>query len=235
MINVREIFFSYQAEGKYIGSPTVFIRFSGCNLRCIYCDTKSAIKVRKKDKTTIKEIISKIQKLVDKYRPMFISLTGGEPLLQRELPELLKELTKNKTYKIYLETNASIPERFKSVINLVDVCAVNIKLPKDDRLGKNVIQNSLKVISLCKKYHKDFIVKLVVTGNIYDKQDMDLIKKITKMIKLNEIILQPETYSLKKGNKNVFINICNIFNVLYRFIPRIHIIPQLHKFIWRIK
>ena len=46
-MNIKEIFFSYQAEGPYIGCPTVFVRFAGCNLSCCYCDTKYAKKLYK--------------------------------------------------------------------------------------------------------------------------------------------------------------------------------------------
>lgn len=234
-MNVKEIFYSYQAEGKYIGSPTLFIRFSGCNLRCYYCDTKYALKQQNGKYYSVDQLVYKVQKLINTYKPSFVSLTGGEPLLQTELKDFLEKLTTDKKFKIYLETNASLPEAFKKIVKFIDVCALNVKLPKDDKLKLNVLNKTEKVLRLCQKYKKEFIVKIVIGKNLYMVEDINQIKKFLQKNKVKEIILQPETKSYKKGNKNMFINLCNIFSSLSEFIPRIYIIPQLHKFVWQIK
>ncbi|MEM1582972.1 MAG: 7-carboxy-7-deazaguanine synthase QueE, partial [Candidatus Bathyarchaeia archaeon] len=86
-MKISEIFFSIEGEGIEIGRPEVFVRLSGCNLRCSWCDTKYALKNGKE--MSIEEIIQEI----GKYPCKNISITGGEPLLQRkELLELVKRL-----------------------------------------------------------------------------------------------------------------------------------------------
>jgi len=99
---VKEIFFSYQAEGRYIGSPTVFVRFGGCNLNCYYCDTKKAKKILRKDIKSVDEVVNKINYFIKKYKPEFVSLTGGEPLLQEEseIFNLLKRLKEKMIKKV---------------------------------------------------------------------------------------------------------------------------------------
>ncbi len=98
-MKVNEIFLSIQGEGLSAGFPTVFIRFTGCNLRCSYCDTAYAY--YEGDEMTCREIFNIIQK----YGYKRVCLTGGEPLLQDGLGELLGLL---KGYTVTIETNGSV-------------------------------------------------------------------------------------------------------------------------------
>ncbi len=83
---VNEIFYSIQGESIYSGVPCVFVRLTGCNLRCSYCDTAYAyyegVELR------IEEILSR----VDNYKCPLIEITGGEPLLQGDTPLLIDRL-----------------------------------------------------------------------------------------------------------------------------------------------
>ena len=117
MINLAEIFFSIQGESSFAGLPCIFIRFAGCNLRCNYCDTKFAYE------TEFTMEISGIMKIIREYSPVkLVEITGGEPLLQSEIYDLISALSKE-NYLILLETNGSLylgkipPE----VIKIVDV------------------------------------------------------------------------------------------------------------------
>ena len=84
---INEIFYSIQGEGRSAGKPAVFLRLSGCNLKCRWCDTKYAWK--KGEEMTTGQIIQKIKKYPCKH----LVVTGGEPMLQQEgLEELLKKL-----------------------------------------------------------------------------------------------------------------------------------------------
>ena len=74
---INEIFYSIQGEGKHTGTPAVFIRFSGCNLRCPFCDTK-----REDGRfMQLPEIFKEIDRVCDGARPSLVVLTGGEPTL----------------------------------------------------------------------------------------------------------------------------------------------------------
>ncbi len=101
LLNVNEIFYSLQGETTRTGFPSLFIRLAGCNLQCRWCDTAYA---REGSPVTIARIIQKIEAY-----PMLnhITITGGEPLLQKETFVLLHLLC-NKNYPLQLETNGSI-------------------------------------------------------------------------------------------------------------------------------
>lgn len=97
-MKINEIFYSLQGEGYWTGTPAVFVRFSGCNLKCAFCDTDH----QNGRHYTTEEVISKIQK----YPARHIIFTGGEPTLQlsRDLVERLHALGKF----LHIETNGSI-------------------------------------------------------------------------------------------------------------------------------
>lgn len=97
-MKINEIFYSIQGEGANTGKPAVFVRFSGCNLACAFCDTD----FHKSTTMTEEEIVTK----VESYGCCFVVFTGGEPLLQlnRKLCDLLHE----KDYIIAVESNGSI-------------------------------------------------------------------------------------------------------------------------------
>lgn len=99
MYKVNEIFLSIQGESISQGYPTVFVRFTGCNLRCSYCDTKYAYFEGKL--YTANEILNEI----NKYGYKRVCLTGGEPLIQDKIQDIIDLL---KDYELSIETNGSI-------------------------------------------------------------------------------------------------------------------------------
>ncbi len=101
-LQISEIFYSIQGESTFAGLPCIFIRLSGCNLRCNYCDAEYTWDVG--DFKTIAEIISTIHEFPCKL----VEVTGGEPLQQTQCQDLLHILLKE-DYKVLLETNGSLP------------------------------------------------------------------------------------------------------------------------------
>lgn len=101
MIKINEIFYSIQGESSLAGCPTVFVRTSGCHLRCTYCDTTYAYYEGKK--LSQEEVLAEIKKHPTKY----ICITGGEPLLQKEIFEFMKTLC-DLDYVVSLETSGSL-------------------------------------------------------------------------------------------------------------------------------
>ena len=101
-IKINEIFFSIQGESTYAGHPTVFVRTTGCNLRCTYCDTKYSY--HEGNYLPLSEIIETIKSFQTKY----VCLTGGEPLLQKPVLTLMQQLC-DLGYKVSLETSGSKP------------------------------------------------------------------------------------------------------------------------------
>ncbi len=100
MLKINEIFYSVQGETTYVGLPTVFVRLTACNLRCTYCDTKYSY--YEGEFQSLENIISEIESHGAKY----VCITGGEPLLQKEVHELMKILC-DKGYHLSLETSGS--------------------------------------------------------------------------------------------------------------------------------
>jgi 7-carboxy-7-deazaguanine synthase len=101
LIKINEIFHSIQGESSYSGYPTVFVRTSGCHLRCTYCDTQYAYYEGRA--LHVDEIIEKIQTFGADY----VCLTGGEPLLQKEIYTLSKQLC-DLNFKVSIETSGDI-------------------------------------------------------------------------------------------------------------------------------
>ena len=128
---INEIFYSLQGESSFTGLPTIFIRLTGCPLRCRYCDTKYAF--HEGDKITIRNILLEISQ----YRTRYVTVTGGEPLAQRGCFDLLTQLCDD-GYIVSLETSGAMG------IAMVDerVCKVlDIKTPGSGEVKKNRLDN----------------------------------------------------------------------------------------------
>lgn len=115
-MNINEIFKSIQGEGPYSGSPCTFIRTTGCNLRCSYCDTTYAYE--EGQELTVDEIMDKVMAL----GCSLVEITGGEPLLQGEVHALVERLLEERV-EVLLETNGSLDLSFLDprVIKIVDI------------------------------------------------------------------------------------------------------------------
>jgi 7-carboxy-7-deazaguanine synthase len=101
-MRVTEIFFSIQGEGTRAGRPCVFVRFTGCDLRCVYCDTAYAF--HGGADMTREEILA----AVARHPSRLVLLTGGEPMLQKELPALARDLLA-RGYEVAVETHGQRP------------------------------------------------------------------------------------------------------------------------------
>ncbi len=97
---ISEIFKSVQGESSFSGMPCIFIRLAGCNLRCRYCDTRYAQELG--EQISLGQILT----LVASYSCRLVEITGGEPLIQRNTPDLAIGLMK-KGYRVLVETNGS--------------------------------------------------------------------------------------------------------------------------------
>lgn len=100
-MKVNEIFFSVQGESSYAGRACAFVRLTGCNLRCSYCDTIHAYE--EGEEKTIEQVVD----AVAAYPTKLVEVTGGEPLLQAETPALVEALA-NRGYNVLIETNGSV-------------------------------------------------------------------------------------------------------------------------------
>ena len=205
MIKINEIYLSVQGESTHTGLPCIFIRLTGCNLRCSWCDTAYAFHEGKN--MSIDEILQK----VESFGIHLIEITGGEPLMQDNVYTLMRKLIK-KGYKVMLETGGSISlERVpKEVIKIMD-----LKCPGSGEQEKNNLDNLKLLVP-----HDE--VKFV----ILDKKDYEWSRDIIKRYKINEtahILISPvfDKLELKEIVKWI----------LEDRLP-VRLQTQLHKIIW---
>lgn len=130
-MKVNEIFLSIQGEGVSTGYPTVFVRFTGCNLRCSYCDTTYSYD--KGIEITSEDIYNKIKE----YNCKRVCITGGEPLLQKEIHELLFLI---KDYEVNIETNGSV-DISKYKLNDKHRFTMDVKVPSSLENKKMKLSN----------------------------------------------------------------------------------------------
>ncbi len=130
-LKITEIFYSLQGEARNTGLPTVFIRLTGCPLRCLYCDTAYAFSGG--EWQSLDAIIAE----VEKYNTKHVTVTGGEPLAQKNCIELLKQLC-DRAYDVSLETSGAISVAAvdRRVVKIIDV-----KTPASGEESKNRIEN----------------------------------------------------------------------------------------------
>ena len=134
-LKVNEIFYSLQGESSYAGRPCVFIRLTGCNLRCSYCDTRYAY-----EEGTDREL-DLIMDQVSSYGCPLVEITGGEPLIQEDTPQLIRRLLE-RNFKVLLETNGS-----QDIQRVDDRCikVVDMKCPSSGMDARNDLENLKKL------------------------------------------------------------------------------------------
>jgi 7-carboxy-7-deazaguanine synthase len=130
-LRITEIFHSLQGETSTTGLPTVFVRLTGCPLRCGYCDTAYAFEGGSK------MALSEIMKTVQDFGARYVTVTGGEPLAQPQCIELLKDLC-DAGYRVSLETSGAMPvdDVDQRVFKILD-----LKTPASGEASRNLYEN----------------------------------------------------------------------------------------------
>jgi 7-carboxy-7-deazaguanine synthase len=134
-LNINEIFYSLQGEAREVGLPTVFVRLTGCPLRCTYCDTEYAFKG--KNMLSIDEILNEVKQ----YNTRYVCVTGGEPLAQIDCHVLLDALVKE-GQQVSLETSGSIDI---SAVNSAVSIVMDVKTPSSNESKHNKYDNIAKL------------------------------------------------------------------------------------------
>lgn len=130
-LRITEIFHSLQGETSFTGLPTVFVRLTGCPLRCTYCDTEYAF--HGGERFTLEQVLEQVAG----YAPRYVTVTGGEPLAQPACLELLTALC-DAGYSVSLETSGamSVEQVDPRVVRILD-----IKTPASGEVGRNLYEN----------------------------------------------------------------------------------------------
>ncbi|WP_111462203.1 7-carboxy-7-deazaguanine synthase QueE [Pseudomonas sp. URMO17WK12:I2] len=167
-LRITEIFFSLQGEARTAGLPTVFVRLTGCPLRCQYCDTAYAFSGG--------ELLSldTILERVASYRPRYICVTGGEPLAQPNCIPLLEKLC-DAGYEVSLETSGALDV---SAVDPRVSKVVDLKTPGSAEMGRNRYENiehlqphdQVKFV-ICSREDYDWSVSKVIQYDLSERVD----------------------------------------------------------------
>lgn len=246
---LSEIYSAIQGEGIFVGVKQIFVRFSVCDLRCVWCDTPDSLvkkeyceieesarkRVFKKAKNpvSIENVISYVSNLSPELHHS-VSFTGGEPLLQDEaLRDIALKIKDKFSLPIYLETGGHRPDKLKNVIDVIDYISMDFKLPSSACTGDLWDRHKeFLEISLSGKSVQNISVKIVITDNTtFDDLflSVNLIKSLDKNNK-SQIILQPVT-KINDIRPPEMLELLSNQARLLEIYPKIRVMPQVHKLI----
>ena len=204
-LRISEIFYSLQGESSFVGLPTIFIRLTGCPLRCGYCDTAYAFTGGQWMQ------VSDILQQIKQYNTSTVCVTGGEPLAQRSCGDLLKQLS-DEGYQVSIETSGSIDiSQVDSRVNRI----MDIKTPGSGEESKNKYEN---IQYLNQKDEVKFV--------LCDRNDYDWSKNIInkyKLLEKTQVLFSPVHEGVSPTELADWI-IADQLNVRFQF--------QLHKLLW---
>jgi len=210
---VVEKFVSVNGEGTRSGQLAIFIRFAGCNLNCSYCDTTWA---NSKDVPYELMTSEEIYEYIKTTQVRNITLTGGEPLLQEGILELLEMLSKDRALHIEIETNGSVPlNKFLNIENPPSF-TMDYKLPSSG-MENNMVLENFKYLT-----NKDTVK--FVSGSLEDLGKAKYIINTYRLIDKTNIYISPVFGKIKMDSIVDFMKNNNLNGVTLQM--------QLHKVIW---
>ncbi|GEP45156.1 7-carboxy-7-deazaguanine synthase QueE [Brevifollis gellanilyticus] len=223
-MRISEIFYSVQGEGVLTGVPSVFVRTSGCNLRCRWCDTPYASWQPEGPEMSPDEILAEIEKNPTRY----VVVTGGEPMIAKGMREFiarLRELGKHVT----VETAGTImPEGC-----VVDLASLSPKLanstPSEEKAGAAWVQRheqtrlQPEVLKAWINESVDYQLKFVISTEADLHEAHDIVKSLGVPVPPEKVLLMPEGTTLEamRTRYDLLINACKTFG--HRLSPRLHI------------
>lgn len=222
--NILEMFASIQGEGKYIGEPSLFIRFAGCNIRCNWCDSKFSW-IENDGKFTIEDAIKFIEQNPS-YKHLVI--TGGEPLLhQQDIIQIFHKLNQlQKNIVITIETNGTIEPNFE------------LRLWMHGFFRGNLWSVSPK-LQFITKYNKENLRPFTMDFNnvqwkfVIDTEfiesEIEIVNDFIDRYRLeSNIILQPN------GLRTHYDDVCKELTeyIITNNLTQFRVLPQFHRMIW---
>lgn len=221
-----EVFSSIQGEGLLIGKRQIFIRFSGCNIDCNYCDTLESKDVSAGEEYSVDEL-NKIVTALMTPDVDSLEITGGEPLLHAEF--IAEYLTKY-PFKAMLETNATLPDKIGLLSDVINIVSMDIKLPEHfatKNEWQNVYEKELKSIQTMQNQNMDYYIKIIVSPTTPLRIIEDILNDLEGKVSHDmEFIIQPVSPMENWHSKEKLFEISQKIGEKYR----VSIIPQIHKY-----
>ncbi|WP_226505015.1 7-carboxy-7-deazaguanine synthase QueE [Pseudomonas sp. MWU16-30317] len=205
-LRITEVFYSLQGETRTAGLPTVFVRLTGCPLRCQYCDSSYAF-----SGGTVRSLESILEQVAS-YRPRYVCVTGGEPLAQPSAIPLLKQLC-DAGYEVSLETSGAldiskVDPRVSRVLDLKTPGSKESHRNLYDNIGLLTRNDQVKFV-LCSREDYDWSVSKMIQYGLADRA--------------GEVLLSPSHHELRPTDLADWIVADNL---------PVRLQMQLHKYLW---
>jgi organic radical activating enzyme len=250
-MNLVEIFASAQGEGLHVGASTIFVRLGECDLRCSWCDSPgtwlpakrwryetgpgTADFVEHANPASLSQVEDALEQLDAKsYR--FVSVTGGEPLLQVESVEAIARIVREMGSRTLLETHGLAVGAMERVAPLIDVVSMDWKLAKDVRwaaepeAGEDVSFDSRhEAFLIAALQHCEVYVKVVVTAQTTTEELESVARQVASVDASVPLVLQPVTPTAKVREAPTASQMLPHMRECERILKDVRLIPQTHK------
>jgi len=249
--NVVEIFASAQGEGPYVGVATVFVRLGGCDLRCAWCDSPTTWLPAKQARierspgsgefeTAANPLaLARIEAAIDALAPVgdgFVSLTGGEPLLQPEAVREIALASRRRGLASYLETHGLTPAALRAVVDAIDVVSMDWKLASDVERApgsesdpRSFAEIHGEFLAIAAEAAGEVYVKVVVSPHTRDDEIDEACRAIAKVAPDTLLVLQPVTPFAKVREAPSAARVLELQRRCSQWLGDVRVIPQTHR------
>ncbi len=248
--NFVELFSSVQGEGPYVGASTLFVRLGVCDLRCRWCDSPHTWRAADacrlqiaRGNSAAREVANPVSvaaiveasEALELERHAFVSLTGGEPLLQPECVHALATSLRDRGPRIHLETHGLATDALARVVDVVDLVAMDWKLASDVRREGESFKEAradfhdeheafLKVATRA----PEVFAKIVVTTSTRDDEVLEAARRIARVAKGTLLVLQPVTPRGPVTERPDAAQMLRLAFAAEAILPNVRVIPQTH-------
>lgn len=250
LANLVEIFSSVQGEGPHLGLRTLFVRFGGCDLRCRWCDSPHTWRPadrcrieaagehaswRHTENPVALEAVVEAAKRLDVAHHAFVSLTGGEPLLQADAVRAIALALRSLGPRILLETHGANPNALAAVIDAIDVVSMDWKLATDVRRASDPARGAVagfeaeheRFLEIARRA-PETVVKVVVTPSSTEAEIDAAIDGVARVHPAACFVLQPVT---PRGSVKERVSASRLLAIAARAsqtLREVRVIPQTH-------
>ncbi|MFZ5802570.1 MAG: 7-carboxy-7-deazaguanine synthase QueE [Candidatus Omnitrophota bacterium] len=221
---VSEIFSSIQGEGIHAGERHLFVRFVGCNLECSYCDERG----KKGVSLAVEDVLAEVERLEKASGPhSFVSLTGGEPLIQASFLSGLLPRLRDAGFRNYLETNGTFWREIARIGPWCDCIAMDLK-PASVTHTQDCAQDHFQFLAEAKG--RDLFVKMAVSEEIDMTEFENLIKMMAHVVREAPLVLMPVTAPGRAAPpRKTWDLLYRLQGIALRTLPDVRILPRLHE------
>jgi 7-carboxy-7-deazaguanine synthase len=236
---IAEVFRSIQGEGPHVGALQIFVRFSGCSLRCVYCDTTyareraadCALRGRTPPRTIpnpidARELAAYVRSLAEASPGIrSVSVTGGEPLEQPVFLAAFCTEMRECGLPVYLETNGLFEEAARSVSSLVDIVSLDVKLPSLCG-GGDLFATYRAVLPIFRG--REIFCKVVVAEGFRPAEFDEAVALVAAFDERTPFIIQPATPTGSRGSVRGE-NLLACYFKAAAYLDDVRVIPQCHR------